>query len=410
MADKNKNFATMDSESFELKGSNKGRVVLNITENKSDPGVVLQGVKKSNELGFFASISNYLQKLSTINVQSKSTFFHLFSVMLNAGIPVIKALQSLSAQEKNKRLKDVIQHLSDMVEVGKSLSEAIEVYPQIFSDQEIGMIKSGEASGQLSKVMENLARDLEKAYMINKKVKSAMFYPSLILVLLVVVVSGMMIFVIPKLTELFTANNANLPLITKFVVALSDFMNAHKYSLLVSLLSVILFVLLFKKIPIGKYLWDKFKISVPIFGELMRKFYLARFSRTMSNLLDSNILIVRALEISANSIGNEVYRKRLFLAIEDIKQGIPLAENLTESDLFPPMMVNMIDVGEKTAQLGEISGKIANFYEAEVETSVATISKVIEPIILVVIGTAVAFVVAAIILPIIQISDLVGVV
>jgi len=166
----------------------------------------------------------------------------------------------------------------------------------------------------------------------------------------------------------------------------------------------------FKKTSIGKFLLDKFKISIPIFGTLFRKSYLSRFARSFSNLLDSNISVVKAIEITGNSVGNEVYKRRLLISMEDVKQGIPIAESLTESDLFPPMLVNMMEVGEKTAQLPEITAKVADFYEQEVDTAVAGISKIIEPVILVVIGLTVGAVVASIMLPIMKLTDIAGVV
>ena len=417
MADEN--FATTGSESYDLKKSQqKGeRVVLNIQDEESE-GIVLDDRRKgkthstSGIKGIYASINSFLVQNTKIKIKDKATFFHLLSVMVNSGIPLIKSLNSLASQmEKVPRLQMIIEDISTNVSSGASLSEAFSMSADVFSEAEIGMTQAGEASGQLSSVLENLSVDLEKEHYIRSKVKSAMIYPTVVFLLLIAVVSAMMIFVIPQLKGLFESNaNAELPLITKIVVAISDFLINQKLLLGLSILGIILFFTIFKRTDIGKYLIDKIKISIPIFGELFIKSYLSHFTRSLSNLLSSGLSVVKTLEVTANSIGNEVYRKRLLISVEDVKQGIPIAESLSESPLFPPMLINMLEVGEATAQVDEIAAKIAKFYEEEVDTAVAGISKIIEPIILIVIGLSVGAVVAAIMLPIMRLTDLAGVI
>jgi len=414
-----KNFATTGSESYNLKKSQqKGeRVVLNIQDEESE-GIVLDDRRKgkthstSGIKGIYASINSFLVQNTKIKIKDKATFFHLLSVMVNSGIPLIKSLNSLASQmEKVPRLQMIIEDISTNVSSGASLSEAFSMSADVFSEAEIGMTQAGEASGQLSSVLENLSVDLEKEHYIRSKVKSAMIYPTVVFLLLIAVVSAMMIFVIPQLKGLFESNaNAELPLITKIVVAISDFLINQKLLLGLSILGIILFFTIFKRTDIGKYLIDKIKISIPIFGELFIKSYLSHFTRSLSNLLSSGLSVVKTLEVTANSIGNEVYRKRLLISVEDVKQGIPIAESLSESPLFPPMLINMLEVGEATAQVDEIAAKIAKFYEEEVDTAVAGISKIIEPVILIVIGLSVGAVVAAIMLPIMRLTDLAGVI
>jgi type IV pilus assembly protein PilC len=409
-----KDFATTGTESFNLGDQKKqSRVILTIDEESMSEGILLEEKKSKRVitgnplLDFFNRINEYLVNHSSVKVKDKATFFHLLAVMIDSGIPMVKALSSLVSQmSASQRLQIILEEISSDVESGASLSEALLRHPDVFFEQEVGMIQSGEASGQLSGVLNNLAKDTEKAYQIRSKVKSAMMYPIVVFALLIAVVVGMMVFVIPKLKDLFESNEAELPMVTKIVVAISDFIIEQRVVLVVSVLALFLFFLLFKKTDIGRYLIDQFKIKVPIFGQLFKKAYLSRFARSLSNLLDSNVSIVKAIEITANSVGNEVYKRRLILSMEDVKQGIPLAESLTESDLFPPMLVNMVEVGEKTAQLDEISGKVATFYENEVDTAVSGISKILEPIILIIIGATVGIVVAAIMLPIVQLSNL----
>lgn len=412
-----KDFATTGTESFELSekklaSAEAKPVILNIQEEES-VGTVLENLDKRNSnnpiFAIYNKLNVYFASKAKVKLKEKATFFHLLSVMINAGVPMIKALYSLIAQlDKSPRLQIVISELAKGIEEGNSLSAGMLLYPRVFAESEVGMVQSGEISGQLSRVLENLANDAEKSNEIRHKVKSAMMYPIVIFSLLIIVIIGMMVFVVPKLKELFAANEAELPLISKVVIGTSDFVVNNIVLVLTTAVAAYVIFSLLKRTEAGRYNVDRIKINIPVFGNLLRKAYLSRFARSLNNLLDSNVSIVKTLEITANSIGNEVYRRKLLMSIEDIKQGIPLAENLTSSDLFPPMLVNMIDIGEKTAQLSEITGKIAAFYENEVDTSVSGISKIIEPIILIIIGVTVGTVVAAVMLPIIKLTDLAG--
>ncbi len=409
-------FYTAGTEAFDVNGKKAGdtHLILNIQESK-DRGILLDRKKTRRVTSgnfifdLYYALNNYLIEHSTVKIEARANFFHLLAVMLNSGIPMVKALRSLIDQtESSPRLKMIIEDLVINVEGGSSLSEAMLVYPDVFSEQEVGMVQSGEVSGQLVKVLENLSVDTEKAYSIRAKVKGAMMYPMVIFTLLIAVITAMMVFVVPKLTELFAASGNQLPTITRVVIGISNFIVNYGLVLLAGVLGIILLGLIFRKTDMGKYTFDKFKISMPLFGKLFKKAYLSRFARSLSNLLDSGVSIVKTLEITANSVGNEVYRRRLMLAMEDIKQGIPLAENMSGSDLFPPMLVSMVEVGEKTARLDEIAGKVARFYEDEVDTYVNGLSKIIEPVILIVMGLSVGAVVAAVMLPIMQLSNLAG--
>lgn len=412
MPEKRENLATVGTETFKLE-QDKERVIINIQEDKNHvllSDMEMKSVPSGNPVSDFINKANaFLVKNSTIKTQDKSTFFHLLSVMVASGIPMVKSLKSLVMQsEESLKLKLVLESIVEAVESGESLSEAMQMHRDVFNEQEIGMIESGEASGQLAGVLENLAKDTQKAYEIKSKVKSALMYPSVLFGLLIAVVAAMMIFVVPKLSQLFASMGEDLPAITKAVVAISNFFVNQTTAILLIVLVGALFIIFFKKTDIGRLFFDKVKITMPVFGPLFKKAYLSRFARSLSNLLDSNVSIIRTMEITANSIGNEVYRRRIMLAIEDIKQGIPLAENLSESPLFPPMLVSMIQVGEETAQMDTITAQVAEFYENEVDTAVAGISKIIEPIVLIAIGLTVGAIVAAIMLPIMKLSNLAG--
>ena len=411
------NFANVGTESFDLtkEVAGNGVPMVNLTIDEEKDGVVLEkdaaAMKGGGIIGLYNRLNKALMSRSSVKTKDKATTFHLMSVMINAGIPMVRALKSLYSQmDKNPRMQMVLAALALKIEEGGSLSVAMADFRDVFSDAEISMIESGEESGQLSRVLETLALDTEKAYMIKSKVKSALMYPIIVFLMLIAVMAAMMIYVVPKLTVLFESFGGDLPLITKIVVGISNFLINQGFLIAGVIFVGALFFYFFRKTYSGRFVIDGLKLKIPIFGELLKKSYLARFARSLSNLLDSDVSIVRTLTITADSIGNEIYRRRLMMAVEDIKQGIPLAENLTESSLFPPMLVNMIDVGEKTAQLDEITAKVAKFYEEEVDTAVAGFSKIIEPVILAFVGLGVGAVVAAVMIPVMKLSNLSGVI
>lgn len=412
----NENFANSGTQSFNLNDqvaeAKAPTVTLQIDEEKE--GVVLDkapALKGGGIVAFYRKLNHLLLSKSKVKIKEKANLFHLLSVMINAGIPMVRALNSLYSQmDKSPRMQMIVGALASKIEEGSSLSVAMADFSDVFSEAETSMIESGEASGQLTRVLENLAMDTEKAYMIKAKVKSALMYPVIVFVMLILVVIAMMVYVVPKLTVLFESFGGDLPLITKIVVGISDFILNRGMLIGGVVLAAGIFFYFFRKTYSGRVVIDSMKLKLPIFGALLQKAYLARFARSLSNLLDSDVSIVRTLTITASTVGNETYRKRLLMAVEDIKQGIPLAENLTESSLFPPMLVNMIDVGEKTAQLDEITAKVAKFYEDEVDTAVAGFSKIIEPVILAFVGLGVGTVVAAVMIPVMKLSNLSGVI
>mgnify|MGYP001159302938 CR=1 FL=1 len=419
-----KEFQFAGKEIFDLDNKltkkSKDSVVLNID---ADDVVISEKGKRflqkspqfvSDSTGFFLidwykKINSKLISGGSIKSEEKSNFFHLLGVMVNAGVPVMKALKSLMGQvATDSHMYLLINSLYHKIEEGQSLSEAMSYHPKDFSEMEIGMIEAGEAAGQLNATLDNLGRDIERRNDIKHKIKSALMYPVAIMLLLVAVLIVMMVFVIPKLEGLFESQGANLPLVTKIVVGTSHFLIDYKFLLIFIVGALIAGIWIGKKTSEGKYIWDKLKINFPIFGKLFKMAYIARFARSIANLVSSGVPIVKTVEITSNAIGNEVYKRRLYLTSEDIKQGIPLAETLSESSLFPPMIVNMVEVGEKTAQLDAIMNKVADYYDETVSTTVQGIAKIIEPVVLVMIGLSVGVIVAAIMLPIMQLSNMAG--
>lgn len=368
--------------------------------------VDLEG-KKSGVLEWYRVANEFVMGLSGVKLQEKVTFYQLLAVMINAGVPIIRSLYVLSDQNKNVHLKKIIRALAQKMEAGSSFSDSMKNYPKVFDDAEIGMIASGEASGNLNEILKDIAKQKENSSRIVSKVKGAMMYPAAIIVIMIVALFLMLTMVVPKLSSLFVEGGKDLPLTTQILISSSDFAQHYWYVVLLAVIAVVVGFIFFRRSKKGKYSTDLALLYLPIFGKLVRQLMISRFTRMLASLMDAGLPIVKALEINANALGNEVYKKRVMYASQDVAQGIPLGENLTNDDfLFPPMVSSMVLVGEQTANLSEVANKIANYYENEVDTAVNSLSKLMEPVILVVMGGAVGFIVAAIMQPIMALSDM----
>ncbi len=342
-----------------------------------------------------------------ITLREKVMFFQLLSVMINAGVPIIRALYVLSEQMNNLKLKKVIRELALEMEEGQTLSACMEKFGDTFSEAERGMIASGEASGNLNQILKDIAKQAEKSAMIIAKVKGAMIYPVSILTVMFICVFLMLTLVVPKLTALFTEGGKELPMSTEILMKLSEWAQDYWIGVIVFVVVFILGFNLVKKSKQGRYSIDLALLYLPIFGKLVRELMVSRFARMLASLMNAGVPIVKSLEINANAVGNEVYKRRIQYAAQDVSQGMPLGENLNESSfLFPPTVASMVLVGEQTANLNEVAIKVADFYEGEVDNAVASLSKLMEPVILVVMGGLVGFIVAAIMQPIMSLSDI----
>ncbi len=360
-------------------------------------------------IDFMRRANEYLIDHSKVKVRDKATFFRLLAVMMNAGLPLVKSLNTLGVQsDKVPKLAKILFEMARGIEGGKSLSGVMSEYSDVFDDAQIGVIKAGEASGQLNKILKSLAMEIEKSASISGKIKGALIYPMVIMTLLVGVIFLMMVTVVPQMTKLFIQTGADLPLPTKILITMSDFSVNYWPVVIGTFVGAIVGIGAWKKTRYGKYMWDYMLLKLPIFGPIFQKGALSKFARSFSNLMGSGVPIIKSLEIVSYAVGNEVYKRRLLLTAEDMKRGIPMAENMAESNLFPKILVNMIEIGEQTAQLENVVLKVAEFYDEEIDNIINALTKIMEPLILVIIGTTVGGLVAAIMLPIIQLTNLAG--
>ncbi len=361
-------------------------------------------------LDSFVRLNDYFVEHSKIKVKDMAVSFRLLSTMINSGIPLIKSLNTLGVQsEKSPKLQKVLFDLASQVESGSSLSQAMSKYPDVYTEAQIGAVQAGEASGQLNKTFKNLAEETEKSASIAAKVKGALVYPVVIISIMVAVVFLMMILVVPQISQLYVDSGKDLPMATQILIKLSNLTVDYWWLMILMLVGFISGIIAWKRTKTGRYYWDLMLIKLPIFGDLVIKSILSKFAYGFGNLLSSGVPIIKAMEIVSVAVGNEVYRKRFLLTAEDMKGGIPMAENLSNSKLFPTMLVNMIEVGEQTAQLENVTQKVAEFYDEEVTNAVNSLTKIMEPLVIVIVGITVGGLVAAIMLPILQLTDMANV-
>ncbi|NOY87555.1 MAG: type II secretion system F family protein [Deltaproteobacteria bacterium] len=334
-------------------------------------------------------------------------FTRQFATMIDAGLPLVQCLEILSEQCDNKTLGKALETIKSDVEGGASYAEALSKHPKVFDDLYVNMVEAGETGGILDTILSRLATYMEKAIGLKKKVKSAMVYPLVTASVAVSVVAVLMIFVIPKFADMFTGLGGELPYITQMVINLSNF--AASWNMLIFVALVIVGGIILKryyKTEEGMRRIDGMMLRMPIFGPLIRKVAVAKFTRTLGTMLSSGVPLLDALEICARTSGNKIVERAVFRTRESISEGKTIAEPLEETGVFPPMVVQMISVGEATGALDSMLGKIADFYDDEVDTAVGTLTSLLEPLMMVFLGGVVGFVVIAMYLPIFKMAAL----
>ncbi len=327
-------------------------------------------------------------------------FCRQFAVMIESGVSLTRALEILSEQTEKRKLRDAILKIKRDVEGGKSLGEAMKEHPKIFPDLIVQMVTVGEQSGQLVNTLKQAATFYEKMDSIRRKVVSAMAYPAVVFLVLIVVSTAMLLFVIPSFAKMYEEVGAKLPGPTLFVIGISKFLQRYFLIILGALFVAIVAFRRFIKTEHGKFLWDNFTMRVMIFGTLIKKVAIARFARTLSILISSGVEILQSLKITGKASGNKVIEKAMDRVAEKISAGETITKPIQETGIFPPLVVHLISVGEESGRLGDMLSKIADFYDDEVDTAVATLASTIEPIMIVIIGVFVGGMLIAMYLPI----------
>jgi type IV pilus assembly protein PilC len=345
---------------------------------------------------------------SGIKSKSLQIFSRQFATMIEAGLNVVGALVILEGQTNDVALAKVIESLRRDVEGGLLLSEAMAKHPKVFSRLYISMVEAGEAAGILDIVLDRVAYQIEKQEQIRRRVKGAMVYPTMVLIFATCVLIGMLMFLVPVFVNIFKQLGGQLPTLTQYVMYGSDFLRAYWFIVIPGMIASPFIFKKWKTTESGRKIWDRFKLKVPMkIGDTVLKVTMARFSRTLSTLVAAGVDIIKALEITGQTSGNWVIEEALAGVRAKVGEGVPIAQPLLENDIFPPMVSQMVKIGEETGELEKMLSKIADFYEDEVEASVASLTSIIEPIMMIGVGCMVGVIIIAMYMPMFKMLTLV---
>ncbi|MFB3787927.1 MAG: type II secretion system F family protein [bacterium] len=353
--------------------------------------------------GFQKLISRGKVKLKHI-----SAFSRQLATLIGAGLPLLRSLQILQEQVEDKNLKEAVIGITESVEGGSTLSEAMAKYPKIFNRLYVNMIKAGEIGGALEQVLDRLALFQEKAQAVRSKVKGAMWYPAVVITIAMTVVTIILIFVVPKFADMFKGLGSELPWLTQKLVDFSDNLVIYWYIPALIIVAIIVLLKLTAKSSQGRYILDRIKLRMPVFGGIIQKSAIARFARTFGTLLDTGVPILQTLLIVKDTSGNEVISRAMVDIHASIRDGDTVSEPMKNFSIFPPLVVHMIAVGEETGALDKMLIKVAEAYEREVDDAVDGLAKLIEPLLIVMLGGIIGTVVVALYLPIFSITNAMG--
>jgi len=370
--------------------------------------------KKKGGFSFSGNIGKPKVKLRELMI-----FTRQLSTMVSAGVPLTRALSTLQEQAETKYFKSVIADITKEVESGQSLGDSFAKFPDVFSEVYINMVKAGESGGILDEILKRVATQTEKDASIRKKIKGAMTYPSVILSITLLAFFGIMIFIMPKIGKILTdlgGPDAKLPVYTRVLLSISDFTVSSSIIphvpniIFILIVAAIIFIYTrrYIKTPNGKYKFHALMLRIPVIKVLIIKVAVSRFSRTFASLTSAGVTVLDALTVTGGAIGNKVFEAELLQAADDVRNGKPLSEPISQSKIFPPIVGQMLAVGEETGQIDTILVKVADFYDEEVDTAIESLTSLIEPLMIIVLGGIVGVIAASVMGPIASLSQNVG--
>jgi type IV pilus assembly protein PilC len=344
-----------------------------------------------------------------IKARSMQVFSRQFATMIEAGLNIVASLVILEQQTDDPYLAEIISELRADVEGGLLLSQAMARHPKVFSDLYVAMVQAGEASGTLDTVLDRVAEQIEKETKLKRRVKGAMVYPTVVFTFATLVLVAMLMFIVPIFAKIFTELHGQLPLPTRIIIGASNILR-HQWYIVFPLIGFMIWgALRYKKTETGRQAWDRFKLKVPMrIGDVVLKVTMARLLRTLASLVAAGVDIIKALEIAGSTAGNWLVERALAEARIKVQEGIPIAQPLTEDPIFPPMVSQMVKIGEETGELETMLSKIADFYEDEVDSAIQSLTSIIEPIMMIGVGFMVGIIIIAMYLPMFKMMQLIG--
>lgn len=400
------NFKVLDAQGKELTGFREADNKFALAKEFKDAGQTVVSIDSADEESFFAKVLKNLNKVGGVKMYDKIIFARNLGSMLEAGLAVSRALDVLERQSKNKVLKKILIELNADISRGQTLSDGMRKFPKVFSSLFVSMVAAGEQSGSLAESLKVVAKQMDRSYFIQRKVRGAMIYPAVIIGAMLIIATLMLIFVVPTLTATFTELGVELPMSTQFVIFTSNFLQNHFILAFLLLVALVLAVYLPLQTKKGKRVRDYVVLRLPIVGPLLKQVNSARTARTLSSLLSAGVPVVKSARITGEVLQNSFYKEVLEKSQHSIQQGIPMSSVFMEaSKLYPVFVGEMMSVGEETGKLSEMLLGVANFYEDEVEQKTKDMSTIIEPVLMVIIGAAVGFFAISMITPIYSVMD-----
>lgn len=392
-----------NQEGKEIKGVIEARDSSAVADVLHDRGLIVVDVKEEMKFD--------LERLNEINIggvpmQDKVVFMRQLATMISAGLAITKALEILKQQATNPYFQRVLIDVLESVQGGMSLAESFRNQSEdVFDDITLNLIQAGEESGNLDKILERLAGEMEEQKSMGAKIKSAMIYPVIILIVIVAVIIIMMVVLVPSMTEVYSEFGAELPWATQLLISMSDFMSKLWWVILTVLLVFVVGIKMFLNTDRGRNIWDKIVLKIPTVGKIVTKMQLSNFTRILSLLLGSGLSIIQALELTANSLSNSVFRNSVLEARSEVEKGGSLAVPIARNEYFPLIVSQMIAVGEETGELDTVLAKVSQYYKEEVDTATDNLSALIEPVMLVLMGVSIGFIALAVYMPMFQLSE-----
>lgn len=403
------NYLAMDAQGKEVKGEIEApTLTIAISQVRAKGYFPTQVIEKKETTSSF----NFNLNISLggkVKPRQISLFTRQLSTLIESGLPLLRSINVLKNQLKPCKFQDVLAQAASDIEGGSTFSEALGKHPRVFSKLYINMVKAGEVGGALDKVLDRLATFSEKDLALKKKIKSALIYPAAVVAVIFIVLYVIFAFVIPKFTEMYKDMGTALPAMTLFLIRISDLAKEKGWYVVPGIIiGIVMFFKILKGTSKGKFILDKIKLRLPIFGSLVQKAVVARITRTLGTLISSGVPILQALNIVRDTSGNEVFGRAISMVHDSIREGESIATPLQTSKIFPPMVINMIDVGEETGALDSMLMKIADTYEEEVDIAVGGLTTLLEPILIVLMGVVVGFIVIALFLPLVKLASAIG--
>jgi type IV pilus assembly protein PilC len=332
-------------------------------------------------------------------------FFQQLSTLISAHVPVVSALRTIEEQVPNKYFRIIIKEMADDIEDGLQFSSSLEKHPDVFSPLTINMLRAGEVSGKLQQAIDVVAQNIEKNYQLTSKIKGALYYPAFVITAAIIIGFLVVTFILPRITIMIKDLKVPIPWYTEVLIWLGDFMSVYWWAVLLAMIATVGGIMYYAQTDIGKKEWQQLLLKIPVTGALARSIYITRFSENLGALLDSGIPVVKALSITSQVVGNVVYEKIILKAGEEVKTGGTMSTVLLRSREFPPIVAQMVRIGEETGSLAKVLQSVSKFYNQEVETTTRSLTSLIEPILIVFLGIGVGIMVVGVLLPIYNIAS-----